>query len=498
MLAFPFLDLPPELQIHVISHVLYQSQLYRLSQCSRILHALTLPYLYRDVEIRHSYQSSRVERSTCRLFRVMVDFTELILRKPDRARFVKSFTLSGEVCQHAHLIRQKVHDRIKEAIRQSQWSPADGEHQLVQIECGYSMEALIAVLLPSLPHLERLELIFHPECLGFIPFYDRMLVNVIDRRDNLPETAFGCLQHLIAPTFNHSRYVTADTVTKPGQGGIWPHQLGSFLELPSMRSIEGYLRVHDDGTSLPSLGDELDWLEPASSSVTSLVLESYGFDGKVIQSAVIACRSLKKLELRMLYKPSLRSDVAGLITAITQASQSLETLLLCYGSSENLWDYHIRRSTERDTISLVNFPNLRKVTIGAFFLFGGWPYQDLQLDEGRLGSEHGEILLQRLPAQIESLRVVLCGGEEVVPIFANVEAILWRKREGEFQRLASITVEYSEPLIWNIWRSQSLLGQYDNSKRDRINRTLDLMELASTVDVDFDTVHTGEYSPIYA
>ena len=497
---FPFLDLPPELQNHVISLIQDQATLYNLCQCSRVLHNLTIQHLYRDIKIKHEERSGKGgqlaalfgEGAECGFFQIVYDITVLILRKPERARLVRSFTLSKEACPHSFPSRERIHNRIIVAIRQARWSPADGSRQLRDIKRSLSIEALVAVLLPSLPQLERLKLTFSPATSFSIPYYDRMLVDIVHRCGNLPETAFEHLKSLMAPSFDHVRFAT--TGSHPGQEGIWPHQLLAFLESPSMRSIEGCLCIYDHRLPFPSLYDQLDRLEPASSSVVSLVLESYYFDGKVIRVAVIACRALKTLELRLLKKLSAASEIADLATAAVQASENLETLSVCYGSNEQTLDSQLRNisSAERYIISLVGYPRVRNVTLGVFFLFGPSLIMDASRDEGLLRNENGETILRRLPAQIESLRIIVGHGEEKVPIFANMEAILWRKKEGSLQRLMSVIVEYSGLNRRNTDRGQRLVGFNDQDKA-----LLHLKECAKRLDVNFNVDYTDESVPVW-
>ena len=456
------------------------------------MHRLTLEYLYRNVEITHKTKSgisqvlntSTGERNECYFSRNVYDFTALALSKPERARMVKSLTLSKKTCRIDHPSREKLHDGIIVAVRQAQWSPTDGSRQLQEIKGGQVIEALVAVLLPYLPQLERLEFLFSHRNPDFIHYYDRMLASILSQSGNLPETAFSRLRHLTAPQLYHAQ---KNIPRFPVRLGIWPHQLAYFLKLPSMRSIEGCLRVYHDEAHKPPSYDGLDSLGSASSPVESLALESRSFlyAREVVKKAVLACRKLRKLELKVLRGFFIGEEFACLVAATMQASHSLETLSLRYTSGEDTYDSYIRNSTERYTISLVDFPNLRNVTLGVFFLFSGKLLKDTTLGEGHLRSEHGETVLKRLPAQIVSLRIVVCNGEEAVPIFANVEAILWQKRDGQFPRLVSIFVEYLTPKYRKLGPGQALLGDYGKSEASPY---LALKKLAESLFVDFEVI----------
>ena len=129
------------------------------------------------------------------------------------------------------------------------------------------------------------------------------------------------------------------------------------------------------------------------------------------------------------------------------APQSLKTLSLTYASyqtDEILAGQLVSDDLDRQTrISLAHFPNLRHLTLGMAFIFGariafGWRYHPIQ----QPGVEDNDKLLLRcLPLNTETLHLIRCEKEETVPLFANVEALLWEKREGLFDKLTSISVK---------------------------------------------------------
>ena len=259
-----------------------------------------------------------------------------------------------------------------------------------------------------------------------------------------------------------------------------------------MRTIEGCLCVGDKARSLAGSGFPL-LLKPASSQVTSLVLESHIFHPEDIKATVLACRSLKKLELTLLSTYSSGDAIAGLVAATLQAPQTLEILSLRYPSNKEAYEWRLDGSSERYLMSLVVFPNLRGVTLGVFFLLGGHLFLDSSWREGLQSGENGGTVLRRLPPQIESLRIILCNGEEAVPIFANVEGILWRKSEGQFQKLVLIIVEYLAADPHKICQGQTLLGRYESPDTEPY---LKVKRLATSVGVNFDMLHSEETSLI--
>ena len=494
---FSLLNLPAEFQCLVISLVQDSATLLNLCQCSHLMHDLVLPYLYRYIEIKHETENGEHSRYQihsspsddglyCWFFQYVYDFIVLILRKPERAHFVKSFKLSKEACAHFYLPRKSVHNHIKNYIKQTRWTTKEGSRWLNGIRKSLGMEDLMAVLLPSLPQLEKLEFTCAPGA-DYIYHFDVMLASIGYPNTKLPETAFRRLQHLTVPGFNRARNTNGSQYIP---GGIWPHQLARFLQIPSMRIVEARLRMCDeDETSCPA-NDLVPVLEPASSPITSLVLESFGFDPIGIKAMVLACQNLKRLDLNIIETYSTEEEVTSLVAATMLAPQSLEILSLRYYDDEEPHEWDIFDGSERCLISLVNFPNLRDVTLGVFFLFGMRLLRNSTFEEGFLGEKDGKTVLRCLPQQIESLRIVLCNGEEAVPIFANVEAILWRKREGQLQRLASIVLEHSVPNLDTIRRGHTLLGRYENAKAPPL---LNLKSLANGVGVDLDVICKDEY-----
>ena len=140
---------------------------------------------------------------SCGFFEHVYNFTVLILRKPEWARFVKSFTLSKEACPHSYFSRKSTHNSIKSHIMQTRWAQAVSSRWLDRTKESVSMQDLLALLLPSFPQLERLDFISSRsvQC-------DIMPANIGDPNFKLPQTAFKHLQYLIAPDFDYTRYRT--------------------------------------------------------------------------------------------------------------------------------------------------------------------------------------------------------------------------------------------------------------------------------------------------
>ena len=57
----------------------------------------------------------------------------------------------------------------------------------------------------------------------------------------------------------------------------------------------------------------------------------------------------------------------------------------------------------------------------------------------------------------ETQKIVLEEGEEIIPILLNVEALLYQKEEGRFERLVSIALDYRDTQNDQVAREQKLL-----------------------------------------
>ena len=484
VMVSPLFNIPLELLRKILSHVQDQTALYQLCQCSRLLHDLTIPYLFRDVEIKHRKESGRYQ--DCNLYQTTYDFTVLILREPQRARLVKRFTMSRFDCAYSHTPKELVQTDIQLFVRRAPWCVAYKPGWLKDILETENLDALLTVLIPLLPRLEHLEIGISPNG----GYWNTMLLEVMTRRgDSLPETALTRLRHLTAFRLDRSPW---DCIRQPciEQSGIWPDQLAHFLRMRSMRSIEGRLcidatRLRINATTI-SIGPswELASLDHASSAVQSLVLKIHFFDFEDVTSAVAACRDLKELKLELL-RPFFRLDeLAALVAATMQASQSLETLSLTYRWPKRAEEWLVTDDLDQGRISLTDFPKLRHVTLSIFFIFGARMLVEALRDNHPepLGDET-KTLSQCLPPHIETLRIVLCEEKEAVPLPQNVEFLLRSKRDGSFPSLRLVTLDYTPLSQDRGLRGQELPGIFATPDVPR-----QLGRLAADVGAEFQTI----------
>ena len=424
-MASALLSLPAEVLDNILSQVQDQSTLSKLCRCSRLAHACTLPHLFRDVLIEHSLYSC--DPVDCEFYPSLHNFTLRALSDSQRAGHVRRFSMSQMACPMKHQSQQPNLDIIR-------------------------IDALLTLLLPLLPRLKHLEVPHLPNH----RFWTRMLDKVASGGGGVfPRSAFGCLQHLFVSRLE-------------------PYQLRQFLKMPTMKSIKGCLSI--DG----NLAEDEDFrlAQPKSSRVTSLSLQT---DYIEVESTVAACSELKELELELVGLDHIGDQLAGHSAAAMQASQTLETLSLRYTFRKHIERWIGVSETDVCRISLTQFPHLRNVTIGICFVFGPKLLLERVEDGSGVGyvAENDKTLLRCLPPNIETLRVVLEVGEELVPILMNVEALLHQKAEGQFERLVSIVLDYKAPYTHQVFKGQVLRCEYSGTIPSKLS------ELATNAGIEF-------------
>ena len=433
--------LPQELLITIINYVRDQTALYNLMRCSRYLYSTVLPFAFHNVEIHHPGFHMLETSWNCHFFQLVYDFTIQMLQGPQRASLVKSFTAELETCRFPLL--KAVDASIEKYIDRSQCTTVEGISWVAGIKEA-SIDALFAILLPSLPQLECLEFavpLSSPHC-------TRMLMDAMGQGKKDPDRPFQNLRRL-------------------GGGGkrlwlwaeLWPHQLAHFLRMPSMESIAAKLYLVNNQQAQCEMYIDPSWelttLQRGSSNVTSLELQSCHYDVKEMTCAIAACRNLKtlKIKLRHVLEEISVSKFAGLTAAITQASQTLETLefirnrYTCIWSDETISSLHDRQCQ----ITTAEFPKLQDLTLNMLSIFGPRLVHDRRYftERPRPGLREGipDLLPGCLPPQIEKLHFIICESEDDTPLIYGVEVLLRRVRGGQFDRLTHLRVDYPNTMV---------------------------------------------------
>ena len=484
-MAISLNQLPDELLMAIIDHVQDRRALYRFMQCTRRTFSLIEAYMYRNVVIQHPESHMTDERLDCTFFQSIHDFTVQILREPQRASLTKSLVVALYPTNCAYSSLEAVDYAIEQFVQHSRCTAKEKVSWIFDIKRP-SMDALLAVLLPSLPRLERLEF--------KVPFRlthcTRMLTNIMEQEAVASERPLQRLRHIGGR--GPRTWFWAD---------LYKQQLAYFLQMPCMESIAARIytplgpdRLAGRGVRIIPSWD-LSTLEPGSSGVTSLELQSFDYEVEGISCAIAACRNLKRLKIKICPESVDVISFAGLTAAVTQASRSLETLSLaverrdeevdCYWSGNaTVSSLHDRqcRITTRD------FPKLRNLTLNVLSIFGPCLVQERMLSWSgsrrralpELSDEISDLLPQCLPPQIERLHLIVWELEDDTPLIRGVKALFQSVQIGQLDRLAHLRVDYSQYMAEQRATEDSLY-------RPEIDHMKDINLLAKNVGIHFES-----------
>jgi hypothetical protein len=232
----------PHLSGDIISCILdlvpARSGLCNIARCSSRFYWLTVPYLYAHVELYSRGRSS---------FKYLRSLTVLLLRKPTLAHCARQFTLRDPYDRRKPNFSRgyqtsKVEGLLEEAILANSHSIEEYKGW-VGIVSADGPDAILAILLPTMVRLEKLDLMLRPYYL----YFDRMIIRAVtkekpfDRQPLLPELT----------SFMHARSWELDYYnTTPDCYGradpTWEHPPVSskysilFQNFPRIRSIYGF------------------------------------------------------------------------------------------------------------------------------------------------------------------------------------------------------------------------------------------------------------------
>jgi hypothetical protein len=137
----------------IISFVPATSTLCNIARCSSVFYSLTVPVLYKHVDL---YSLG------CGNFPHLRTLTILLLTKPTIAQHVRQFTLRdllSKVQPNSNTERTKldVEDVLTEAIIASSHSTDESEEWMMDLAADHP-NAILAILLPTMVKLEKLDL----------------------------------------------------------------------------------------------------------------------------------------------------------------------------------------------------------------------------------------------------------------------------------------------------------------------------------------------------
>ncbi|KAI9735169.1 MAG: hypothetical protein M1834_001757 [Cirrosporium novae-zelandiae] len=411
--------------------------------CSHTFNSFVTPHLYSHISLPYTKgQESYDDLQTN--FKHLRPFTKLMLENPYLASLVHSFTLRPyfytpeydmygeedeeksrrETSENEDSPRVVVEDVFRSAIKASAHSEREEAAWLRALEDGYNDDAVLALLLPALPNLRRLDLM-----LSFpSKYYWRMLERAAKNEkpfDTNP--AFPALTDIMNTDWDTKHGMSCDALAR-------------YLALPAVKSIYAHL-VGDSG------GSELATLPSASSRVTHLELREADVPGPYVKDMLRAIATLKTFIYEkgwghFSYEPWTIPDIE---TALVPHRSSLENLWLDWadddGSGRTYW---AAMAEDLSPISLNHFKILKHVRIAMTFIFDLTPEMN-SVNEGTnetekdFQKEETTALIQRLPPTIEKLHIAHTN--QHVRLLLSSLRLLLSQREQHTPRLRELSFD---------------------------------------------------------
>jgi hypothetical protein len=308
-----------------------RSSLCSVAICSSMFHSLTIPYLYAHVELRSRSHSSKSLRP----------LTVLFLKKPKHAHYVRRFTLRNQYDRNDFRANGNEKHRtldvrgvLKEAIFANSHSAGEFEQWMKHVADNHP-DALLAILLPTMVRLEKLDMMIRLE----YPYFDRMLMRGIAK-----EKPFDRLPLFPALTdFMHVASYESEDKSQPqtsfGYQAMSSKYSMLFQNFPCIRAIYGHRVAENHEDLIEELMEEL--MEettdgnPASpgmkSSLTHLELKS----SCILLRNLRATLKIPKALQTFIYEIDSYYGTMG--TELIEARDVLSALEPQCNSLENLW-----------------------------------------------------------------------------------------------------------------------------------------------------------------
>lgn len=326
--------LPPELISCVMANIESRLALCNLARCSRQLYLCTIPHLYRDLNILEQIEPGEHESGKLR------NLAFLLLRKPDLAGLVRSFTLhvlkfesaDPEIeysdrfgdCEESEtpISPKSINANQHFMTTETAWEFAEREGNNLPSQLSHAPEChydiILALLLPALIKVETLWL--DMDIHFNIDYLDTMMRNAKKRSLNI-QPSFAALT-----VFIHSHDMTNVRST-----GL----IASLLKLPSMQEISGgFARTEtrtdeDDELDEVRVGDtNLLELDSSSSPLTKLDLAAYDMIAADLIHILRAPKALKIFAYKIC--PPAQISLSDLCHALRPQETHLESVCIDY------------------------------------------------------------------------------------------------------------------------------------------------------------------------
>ena len=421
---------PPEVSTQVVRY-LDRSSALALSKSCRMHYDLALPFVwleitlydcryYRDsfrpnISIPFLYSLASVlfkkedaRRSYVRIFKVKHAQSPMTFPQTSYDDITAS-NMSPEV--HNHLLLAG--PSCKKLKRFKEWVAGEPDH-----------EFLLTRLLPTIPNLEQLR---YPFAKYLAPLYRQP----INRKNFLPEgqAAYQCLRILSCPATPVNRN-SFNRDAADSDEGMSEAILATFMELPSLKTLEGYV------PKVPCATEWRGFAENARSNITHITLDIIGRTPMHLTALMTACRNLQSLRLTWILlhledEPDRRS-LASLYGSLTIVASTVHTLTLAY-KGMRLPD---AQPNEDLRLDLSPFTRLTDIDIGMTFCLGF--RQAINYWSG-IAQLMGDTVSQDLPPAVQSLYLRVGTLDSLRLLLANVNSILTSCHQ--YPRLKSIAIE---------------------------------------------------------
>jgi hypothetical protein len=340
--------LPLEIICSIIASVTSKSSLCNLALCSSQFYWLTVPVLYSHVEL---YIPNR-------RFKKLQPLTVFFLEKPTLARYVRHFTLR-DLFQVEKPNRKRTWDigiLLADAILANSHSIEERDEWMLLAARDYQ-DVLLAILLPTMVRLEKLELTIRYE----YEYFDRMITRAIAKKKPFDKQP-------LFPVLTEFMHVASGLLDDQQPDYYdWNHEPMSsqynilFQNFPSIRSIYSH-RVFDYGNEPIQ-----NTFTSMSSSITHLELKN-GFVNRPNLCTIL--RTPKALQT-FIYEifssagmPPYPNGAIDILSALTPQSNSLENLWIDYEDEGDVLP-EFRDVYNISTPSLSSFNRLKNLRVAA-------------------------------------------------------------------------------------------------------------------------------------
>lgn len=307
-------------------------------------------------------------------------------------------------------------------------SSQEVEEWIDDLKIGGDEDAYLSLLLPSLPNLERVDLLVPELPAVSTKYFSKIIMDRIPSREQ-PfdiEPAFSLLRVMI-------NNCNADKYGEP------PDLISSFLKLPSLREYYCQQVGSDDENTNECLAQ----LRTASSSLTHLEVRESRFNTADLTNLLRACHDLRTFvyELGWGRVSSCDYSTPGLRQALARTEASLENLWLDYLPGPSYW-LGAGIDDCSPIGSLFSFECLKNIKVGMYVFFGGADNNISDLENAEVDIEDGDKtinLANILPASIETVYFSHTNGR--VRLLTQALELLLEQKQSSTPELRRIAFE---------------------------------------------------------